>query len=226
MPAILVFDLDGTLIDSAPDMHRAVLRMLAEHALPPLSLAEVTAMVGDGSAKLLARAFAKAGRPIDRELPALLPRFMEIYEACAADLTRPFPGVPETLARLAAAGHRMAVCTNKPDGPTRTVLDALSLLPFFEAVVGGDLAPARKPDPRHLLAVLDALGAAPSDAVMVGDGTNDLLTAAAAGVPAIFARYGYGLREPVAVAPAATIDRFDALPDALRLAQAQPSSSG
>jgi phosphoglycolate phosphatase len=216
MPAILVFDLDGTLVDSAPDMHRAVLRMLAEHDLPPLSLAEVTAMVGDGSAKLLARAFAKAGRPIDRELPALLPRFMDIYEACAADRTRPYPGVPETLALLQEAGHRMAICTNKPDGPTHRVLDALSLLRHFEVIVGGDSAPARKPDARHLLAVLQRLQATAADAVMIGDGSNDLLTAAAAGVPAIHARYGYGLRDPVAVEPLATIERFDALPGALR----------
>jgi phosphoglycolate phosphatase len=223
MPAILVFDLDGTLIDSAPDMHSAVQRMLAEHGLPPPSLAEVTAMVGDGSAKLLSRAFARAGRPLEGELKKLLPRFMEIYEACAADLTQPYPGVPETLARLQAAGHRMAVCTNKPDRATRTVLQALSLLPFFETIVGGDTAPARKPDPRHLLAVLDRLGAPPSQAVMVGDGANDLLTAAAAGVPAIHARYGYGLREAVAVEPLAAIDCFEELPEALaRLRPSRP----
>jgi phosphoglycolate phosphatase len=223
MPTILVFDLDGTLIDSGPDMHRAVVRMLAEHGLPPLSLAEVTAMVGDGSAKLLARAFAKAGHPLDRDLPAL-PRFMEIYEACVADLTRPFRGVPETLALLQDAGHRMAICTNKPDRATRQVLEALSLLRHFEVIVGGDSAPARKPDARHLLAVLERLEATAGDAVMIGDGANDLLTAAAAGVPVIHACYGYGLREPVAVEPLATIERFDELPEALRLLEREPRS--
>jgi len=226
MPTVLVFDLDGTLIDSAPDMHGAVVRMLAEQGLPAISLDDVKPMIGDGSAMLLRRAFARAGRPLGDELPALMPRFMEIYEACAADLTRAYPAVPETLARLSAAGYRMAVCTNKPDEPTRIVLQALSLLPHFEVIVGGDSAPARKPDPRHLLAVLERLGASPEQAVMIGDGTNDLLTAAAAGVPAIHARYGYGLREPAAVAPLASIERFAELPDALRAAYAQPSSRG
>lgn len=215
MPPLLVFDLDGTLIDSAPDLHRAVVAMLTEQGLPAISLADVTEMVGDGAAMLMTRAFARAGRPVGQDLTALLPRFLEIYEGCVADLTRPYPGVPETLALLRERGHRIAICTNKPDGPTRAVLGALELLPCFDAIVGGDSAPARKPDAQHLASVLDRMRTAPRDAVMVGDGTNDLLVAAAAGVPAIHARYGYGLRGPVDVAPVAAIDRFDELPAVL-----------
>jgi phosphoglycolate phosphatase len=129
--------------------------------------------------------------------------------------------VPETLALLRERGHRLAICTNKPDNPTRAVLEALALLPCFDAIVGGDTAPAKKPDARHLLAVLERMRAMPRDAVMVGDGVNDLLVAAAAGVPAIHARYGYGLSGPVDVAPVAAIDRFVDLPLVLRRIEAR-----
>ncbi|MEX0808965.1 MAG: ABC transporter substrate-binding protein [Dongiaceae bacterium] len=135
-------------------------------------------------------------------------------ETGIADLTLPYPGVPETLARLRDHGHRMAVCANKPDAPTRAVLEALGLAPFFDSVVGGDAAPAKKPDARHLLAVLDRMHATASDAIMIGDGTDDLLVAEAAGVPSILVRYGYGLRSPTSAAPVAIIDAFEDLPAA------------
>jgi phosphoglycolate phosphatase len=215
MPQILIFDLDGTLIDSAPDLHRALLCLLSDESLPPLTLAQVTGMVGDGAAALVARAFERAGRPAGPDLPRLLAQFLEIYETGIADLTRPYPGVPETLADLERAGHRMAVCTNKPDLPTRIVLDALGLARFFEVIVGGDSAPARKPDPGHLMAVLHYMQASPHDAVMIGDGANDLRAAQAAGVPLVLAGYGYGVRGTTDIAPAAIIDAFSALPAAL-----------
>ena len=215
MRQILIFDLDGTLIDSAPDLHRALLRLLADENLPPLTLAQVTGMVGDGAAALVARAFERAGRPAGADLPHLLARFLEMYEAGIAVLTRPFPGVPETLADLYRTGHRMAVCTNKPDLPTRIVLDALGLAHYFEVIVGGDSAPARKPDPGHLMAILHRMQADPHDAVMIGDGANDLHAAQAAGIPLILAGYGYGVRGTTDIAPAAIIDAFAALPAAL-----------
>jgi phosphoglycolate phosphatase len=215
MPPILIFDPDGTLIDSAPDLHRALLRLLAHENLPPLTLAQVTGMVGDGAAMLVTRAFERAGRPAGEHLPRLLARFLEIYETGIAELTRPYPGVPETLASLHAIGHRMAVCTNKPDLPTRLVLEALGLARHFEVIVGGDSAPARKPAPDHPMAVLHRMQASTRDAVMVGDGANDLRAAQAAGIPIILARYGYGVRGTTDIAPAAVIDTFAALPDAL-----------
>ncbi|MEX2297699.1 MAG: phosphoglycolate phosphatase [Dongiaceae bacterium] len=215
MPRILVFDLDGTLIHSAPDLHRALSQLFAEETLPPHNLEQVISMVGDGSPMLVTRAFERAGRPAGDALPRLLARFLDLYETGIAELTLPYPGVPETLARLRDDGHRMAVCTNKPDGPTRSVLDALGLGSFFEVIVGGDSAPVKKPDARHLLAVLDRMQASPREAVMIGDGTNDLLVAEAVGVPSILVRYGYGLRHSSTTPPAAVIDTFAALPAAL-----------
>jgi phosphoglycolate phosphatase len=215
MPPILIFDLDGTLIDSAPDLHRALLRLLADKNLPPLTLAQVIGMVGDGTAMLVARAFERVGRPAGKHLPQLLARFLEIYETGIAELTQPYPGVPETLANLHAIGHRMAICTNKPDLPTRLVLDAFGLARHFEVIVAGDSTPARKPDPGHLMAALHRMQAGPQDAVMIGDGANDLWAAQAAGVPLILARYGYGVRGMPDIAPAAVIDTFAALPEAL-----------
>jgi len=128
----LVFDLDGTLIDSAPDLLAALNRVLAEEDLPPVALDDVKRMVGDGAAKLVERGFTRAGRPPEAaRLGPLTDRFVGYYEAVVADQTRPFPGVPETLARLSAAGYRLGVCTNKPSGPAREVLAALDLLDFF-----------------------------------------------------------------------------------------------
>jgi phosphoglycolate phosphatase len=215
MATTLVFDLDGTLIDSAPDLHRALLRLLNQEGLPAIPLDAVIGMVGDGAAKLVARAFAHAGRPVDAELPHLLARFLDLYETGIADLTRPYPGVPETLKILQDAGHRMAVCTNKPDAPTRAVLDALGLGGFFDAAIGGDAAPAKKPDPRHVLAVLQRMGESTENSVMIGDGANDLLVARAAGIAFVHARYGYGIRGVADVLPAAAIDAFSDLPSAL-----------
>jgi phosphoglycolate phosphatase len=216
MPEILVFDLDGTLIDSAPDLHRAMHRVLTEEGLPSLTLEQITGMVGDGTAMLVTRAMHRAGRSAGEELPRLLERFLEIYETGIVELTRPYPGVVDTLVHLRGAGHRMAICTNKPDAPTRLVLEALNLAPYFDVVMGGDAAPVRKPDPGHLLAVLERMAADPRDAIMIGDSANDLLVAQAAGVPAILAQYGYGVRRVIDAAPSAVIDAFPALPAALR----------
>ncbi|MEX2202098.1 MAG: phosphoglycolate phosphatase [Dongiaceae bacterium] len=215
MPRILVFDLDGTLIHSAPDLHRALLQLFADEGLPPLTLDHVISMVGDGAPMLVTRAFERAGRPAGKNLPRLLHRFLELYETGITELTRPYPGVPETLANLHAIGHRMAICTNKPDLPTRLVLDALGLTRYFEVIAGGDSAPARKPNPDHLMAILRRMQASPNDAVMIGDGANDLRAAQAAGIPLILARYGYGVHSITDIAPAAVIDTFAALPEAL-----------
>lgn len=214
-PRALIFDLDGTLIDSAPDLHRALLHLLAEDGLPRIALDDVRSMVGDGSAMLVTRAYARAGRTIGADLPSRLERFLDLYENGVADLTRPYPGVRETLRLLSDAGHRMGICTNKPDGPARAIIEALDLGGHFGAIVGGDIGASRKPDPRHVQAVLAALDATPENAVLIGDGTNDLLAGAAAGVPVILARYGYGLRGDPPPAQA-IIDTFSEIPDVLQ----------
>jgi len=212
----VAFDLDGTLIDSAPEIAGAVNALLAERGRPTLALDAVTAMVGDGSAALVARAFAAAGGALDADGHRLaLARFLEIYEAWPADPAQVYPGVRETLAALAGAGLRLGLCTNKPERVTRAVLEAVGLARFFAAVAGGDTLPVRKPDPRHLAHVLDGLGVAPSRAAMVGDNAHDMSAARALGVPGIAVSYGYP-RMPLADLGAdALVDRFDEVPAAL-----------
>jgi phosphoglycolate phosphatase len=189
MTRCLVLDLDGTLVDSAPDLAAALNRLMAARDLPPFTLPEVARMVGDGVRALLERAFAARDGVPDAQA---LRDYMADYAAHVADATRPYPGVAATLEALAARGWRLAVCTNKPEALAHAVLSATGLAGFFAAVGGGDSFPARKPDPAHLLATLAAAGAAPGGAVMAGDHRNDILAATGAGVPCIFAAWGYG----------------------------------
>ncbi len=213
----VVFDLDGTLIDSAPDLRVAVNKVLAEHRRRPLGLIEVKMMVGDGAVKLVERAFATTGgEPAVSDLPDLTARFLGFYEGHAAELTRPYAGVTETLSRLRADGRALGICTNKPEAATREVLHDLSLDGYFDAVLGGDsIDSARKPDPRMLQGVLDALGVGANDAVMVGDAANDAGAARALGVPVILVSYGY-TRIPVDELGAdLIISEFSQLPEAL-----------
>jgi phosphoglycolate phosphatase len=188
----VVFDLDGTLVDSAPDIAAAVNALLAELGLPALPFARVRSMIGDGMRRLVARALDASGEPRgEAEIAALSARCLALYEGNALDLTRPFPGVTETLGHLTAAGYRLAVCTNKPDAPARAILDGLGLSRHFAAVVGGATAPALKPDARALAHTLGRMSAAPSAAVMVGDSGNDVNVARGLGIPAVCMTYGY-----------------------------------
>jgi phosphoglycolate phosphatase len=212
----VVFDLDGTLVDSAPDLANALNALLAEERRRPVALDDVKAMIGDGAAKLVERAFAATGEAPDDGIDGLTARFLGHYEGHATDLTRPYPGVRETLDRLKADGLVLAVCSNKPEGPTREVLRDLDLDGYFAAVVGGDTIPGvRKPDPRMLQAVLDAVRVPPNAAAMVGDNANDVAVARALGVPVILRADGY-TRVPAAELGAdAIIDHFAELPDVL-----------
>jgi phosphoglycolate phosphatase len=195
-----VFDLDGTLVDSAPDLHAALDRLMAVKRLPGFARAEVVAMIGDGVRVLLERAYAARGITLDE---AGLQHFMTDYEANAAVLTRAFDGIPELLGGLRDAGWRLAVCTNKPEGAARVLLSGLGLVGHFSALGGGDSFPMRKPDPGHLRATLAAAGALPEDAVMIGDHRNDIEAARGAGVRAIFAGWGYGPHSMAGGAPIA-----------------------
>lgn len=183
----VVFDLDGTLIDSEPDLRAALNRVLAGEGLPALQAEAVRNMIGDGAKMLVERGFAARGRVAE---PENLAAFLTDYEANAVVETVAYPGIEQALAALQAAGHRLAVCTNKPNAAALAVLDALGLAGYFGAVIGGDSTPHRKPDPRHLAAALHALGAA--EAVMVGDHENDMAAARGLNIPGIFAAWGYG----------------------------------
>jgi phosphoglycolate phosphatase len=188
----LVFDLDGTLFDTAPDLHRCMNSVLAEQGRRAVPLEHVRHMVGDGAAKMLERGFAATGEPLEpSRLPELMQRFLHHYHEGRHAMTRPFPGVVDTLVELSAGGFRLAICTNKPYGPTMEILEVLGLDHLFDAVAGGDSFPVRKPDPGHLLGTLKLMNAQPGSAVMIGDSGNDVAVARAAGVPVIAVSYGY-----------------------------------
>jgi phosphoglycolate phosphatase len=197
----LVFDLDGTLVDSAPDIAAAVNALFAELSLPEVELALIRRMIGDGAPVLLERALAHVGAV--HTAADLMPRFSLHYGENAVKLTTVYPAVRETLTHLRSLGCRLGVCTNKPIVPTRAVLAALGLDTLIEAVVGGDSLPQRKPAPEPLLAVIHALGGMPDNAVLIGDSAVDLACAEAAGVPAIIIPSGYGMAAPKATLIAA-----------------------
>lgn len=206
--ARIVFDLDGTLIDSAPDIRAVANDLLAEAGRAPVTLAETREFVGHGAAVFIARLRAARDLP-DSAQAALLERFVARYDA-AVDLTRPYPEVPGALAALRASGHRLGLCTNKPIRPCRAVLRHLELDGFFETVWGGDSLSVRKPDPAPLIAAFDALGAGPR--IYVGDSEVDAETAARADVPFLLFTEGYR-KAPVETLPhRAAFSDFAALP--------------
>jgi phosphoglycolate phosphatase len=213
MPPTLLLDLDGTLIDSIPDLLSALNRMGGPRGFKPFDRAEIMPMIGDGARILLERAFAARNTAFDET--ALAP-YLADYTAHSAVETKPFPGVFETLQMFGDKGWKIAVCTNKPVEPSHAVLAALGLTPYLAAIGGGDSFPIRKPDPGHLLGTLALAGGGIDAAVMVGDHRNDVLAANGAGIPCIFAAWGYG---PIAMAEkaAAIADRFSDLPEMAEL---------
>lgn len=214
----VVFDLDGTLIDSVPDLRAALNRMLADLDRPSLVDDEVKTMVGDGVHVLVERALAARGGGLTGDaFEAAFRRFLADYEANASVETRPFPGAEAALARLKQGGAGLGICTNKPQAATEAVLAALDLAPHVDAVVGGDAVPGggRKPDARHLLTVLEKLAVAPADAVLVGDSAADIGCARAARVPAIAVSFGYPKMPVAELGADLVIDAFTELDAAL-----------
>lgn len=211
-PSLIVFDLDGTLVDSAADLTAAVNAMLADFGCgPPLPLPDVRRMIGDGVAMLVARALA--ARHCERADPIEAERiFMRHYESAATSLTMPFPGVPAALQALRAAGIPLAVCTNKPAAISAGILESLGLARYFARVIGGDSLPFRKPDARVLLALLEAFAARPESSLLVGDSEVDATTARSAGVPFVLMKNGYRRGPAEAIPCIAALASFDELP--------------
>ncbi len=211
--AALLFDLDGTLVDSLLDLRAGLNQMLSEFGRRELTPDEVRGMIGDGSRALVGRALDATGTVTDTE--EAYDRFMQIYEADLAHLSRLYPGVDETLRTLRAEGTRLAICTNKPQTATVALLQKLGIAGYFDVVLCGDTVPFRKPDPRHLLAALEQLGARPNESAMIGDNENDYAAARGADMPVILMRYGYLRVPPETLAPDAWLDQFSSLPQAL-----------
>lgn len=223
--ATLVFDLDGTLVDSAPDLVGTLNVILGQEGVAPLPLAEARDFIGHGARRLLERGFAAQGQEVAPERMAMLfERFIAHYTDHIADESRPFPGAVESLSAMKAAGARLAVCTNKLTGLSNRVLDALDLSRHFDAVIGADAAPAAKPDPRHFFAAVEAAGGHPGRAVMIGDASTDAGAARAAKAPLILVSFGY-TEIPVADLGAdILVDHYDEMIEAcVRLLTACPA---
>lgn len=208
----VVFDLDGTLIDSADDLGAAANRLLAAEGRRALSDREVRRFIGDGSRVFVKRAWAATGTPAqDDGLDDLVARFVAEYESDVAGHTRSYPSAVETVRRLKSAGLKIAVCTNKPQRPAEMVLARLGFAEHLDAVAGGDRFAYRKPDPRHLEDTMGLLGATADRTVMVGDNEHDMAVARGAGTGAVLVTYGYA-RTPLAEIDAdARIDSLDEL---------------
>ena len=208
----IVFDLDGTLVDTADDLVATLNAVLTGEKMAPVSREAAIGMVGSGARVLIESAFAAQGRALTPEmLSRLLSAFIEYYAAHIADASRPYPGAAAALDRFAADGWLMAVCTNKFEGLARELLAALDLDRHFAAISGQDTFAFRKPDPRHLTETIQAAGGQPDSAIMVGDSRTDIDTARAAGVPIVAVTFGYS---PVPVAsfnPDRLIASFDEL---------------
>jgi phosphoglycolate phosphatase len=205
---VAIFDLDGTLIDTAWDVAEALNPILREHGLPTLDRVQAAALMGHGLQRFAEGAFALHARTAEeRDIAA----FLERYALRPVVHTQPYPDVRESLSQLASEGWKLVVCTNKIERLARDILGRLELLAQFDAVCGGDRTPAKKPDPRHLQATLDRAGLSGHPAVMVGDFTTDLDAARGFGIPGVFARWGYGPPELAARATACA-ERFADLP--------------
>ncbi len=212
----LIFDLDGTLIDSAPDVCASVNRVLEAGGRRALTLSETKDMVGWGGRVLVEKALALTGEPgtseaIDRALES----FLTTYADHPADNTIVFPGAIEALESLKAAGVKMAICTNKPAATTTPVLNVMGLNGFFDVVSCGDAVPHKKPDGRHVLHCVEQLGASIETAAMVGDSENDIRAAIDAGVRSVCVTFGYAHVPLDEIGADALIDHFDDLAGAL-----------
>ena len=209
----VVFDLDGTLADSAPDLAASLNHTLATLGRATLSEAAVRTMIGNGVRMLLRRGLAATGSASDADVDRASPLFMRYYAAHICDATRAYPGADAMLETLADAGAALATCTNKPEALARALIDALGWSGRFRAIVGGDTLPVRKPDPAPLLEAVARAGG--GRAVLVGDSITDAETAAAAALPLVAVSFGYRDRPATTLGAAAVIDTFRDLPEAL-----------
>jgi phosphoglycolate phosphatase len=211
---LIVFDLDGTLVDSRRDLAASANALILERGGQPLAEEAIGRMVGEGAAMLVQRALTAAGLPFET---TSVGRFLELYDDRLLDTTQPYDGIPDALAALAGGGP-VAVLTNKPTAPSRRILDALGLSPLLSATIGGDSAFPKKPEPDALRHLMADFGVTPDRTVLVGDSRIDHETAHRAGTAICLARYGFGFETFPAEAlhgREALVDHASAIPAAV-----------
>lgn len=214
---LAIFDLDGTLVDSLPDIAAALNASLVAAGLEPFALSDTARMVGHGARLLVERALAARGQPIDTaSVDAAWTRFISHYDAHPCDLTRLYPGALAALDTLSLDGWALALCTNKPEAIARQVLDALGITHRFVSIIGGQDGLPLKPAPDMLLLNLCDASVTADRAVMIGDSGADLEAARAAGIPIILMSHGYSSVPVATLGADATLDHFDQLLPALK----------
>ncbi|MEN3974658.1 phosphoglycolate phosphatase [Emcibacter sp. SYSU 3D8] len=216
LPDTVIFDLDGTLVDSAPDLTGALNHTMRTIGLPEIGAGDVRHMVGHGARALIQKAVTAAGTTIDdAAFDAAFDTFLDYYADHVADLTTPFPNVLGTLSFLRDQGVKLGVCTNKPQRLADLLLEALGMEHWFGAIVGADAVEHRKPHAGHLTATVDRLGGDLRRAVMVGDSQTDVDTARNAGTPVVAVSFGYSTVPAADLMADRLIDDFIQLPEAL-----------
>jgi phosphoglycolate phosphatase len=216
-PPLLVFDLDGTLVDTAGDLVGTLNHILADERIPPLPLETARPMLGAGARALIERGLSAGGRSVSpARLEEMYLAFLARYEAHIADESRVFPGAEAALDRFEAAGWSFAICTNKIEHPSVRLLTELGLAARFRAICGQNTFPFCKPDPRALISTIGRAGGHPQRTIMIGDSKTDIVTAQAARVPVIAVDFGYTDRHVSEFAPDRVISHFDALWDAVQ----------
>jgi phosphoglycolate phosphatase len=209
----IAFDLDGTLVDTAPDLLGALNFVLGEIGLPPLGDSQVRSLVGGGARLMIERGLIIHGmEPQPAKVDRMFAEFLQFYERHIADRSRPFPGAAETLDALAAQDARLIVVTNKFERYSVQLLQVLGLADRFSVIAGPDTFGVRKPDPAHLLRAVEQAGGNPTHTIMVGDSTTDITTARAAKVPVIAVSFGYRDRSAEALGADHVVDRLNEIP--------------
>ncbi len=210
--ATIVFDLDGTLVETAPDLVGTLNHLLEREGVAPLAMDQARLMIGQGAKALLSRGFAAAGAPLaEPRLSVLFEDFISHYLAHIADESRPFDGVLEAMATMTAAGAKMAVCTNKRTDLSVALLETLGIADRFAAIIGGDIVPAQKPAAVHLTETIARAGGRVDKAVMIGDSASDAGAARNAGVPLVLVSFGYTDTPAKDLGADVLIDHFDDL---------------
>lgn len=211
LPELVIFDLDGTLVDTAPDLCASLNHALGSVGRPAVDAETVRHLVGHGARALIERGLALSGGGDDATVQQALPAFLGFYADHIADGSQPYPGAAAALDGLAARGCRLAICTNKPVALATQLVDAMGWTGRFAAVLGGDSIAVRKPDARHVFATAEVAGIAVQNAIFVGDTSVDVAAARAAGVPVIVVGFGFADRPANELGADAVIAHFDEL---------------